>query len=225
MTTWTSSCPAKRGRGTTLRSRVVEGASASKLARPHAPSTTLRVVPPPPHFVRGRIKRNRSRDALTRPSFANHDDAKNRFASGNQRGKRSAERRMPSMSASAQTSVRELAPLIRSAAARPQLLPPPLAGEGQGRARPPFGAHACGTRHRLSPRWLSPRTGFPEDGLRECFARSARLSSVKHAPRRPVFVPVDRGPRAARERIGISARGHRPSLSSFRLALPERRPQ
>jgi hypothetical protein len=31
-------------------------------------------------------------------------------------------------------------------------------------ARPPFGAHACGTRHRLSPRWLSPRTGFPEDG-------------------------------------------------------------
>ena len=26
---------------------------------------------------------------------------------------------------------------------------------------PPFGAHACGTRHRLLPRWLSPRTGFP----------------------------------------------------------------
>jgi hypothetical protein len=37
------SCPAKRGRGTTLRSRGVEGASASKLAPPpqHAPSTTL----------------------------------------------------------------------------------------------------------------------------------------------------------------------------------------
>ena len=98
--TFTSSCPAKRGRGTTLRSRVVEGASDSNLARPHAPSTTLRVVPLPPHFVRGRIKRNRSRDALTRPSFAHdHDDAKNRFASGNQRGKRSAERRMPTMSA------------------------------------------------------------------------------------------------------------------------------
>jgi len=208
--------PAQQGGGRGV------GLQASSAARPlHHPSGG----PPPPHFVRGRIKRNRSRDALTRPSFANHDDAKNRFASGNQRGKRSAERRMPSMSASAQTSVRELAPLIRSAAARPQLLPPPLAGEGQGRARPPFGAHACGTRHRLSPRWLSPRTGFPEDGLRECFARSARLSSVKHAPRRPVFVPVDRGPRAARERIGISARGHRPSLSSFRLALPERRPQ
>ena len=39
--------PRERGRGTTLRSRVVEGASASKLARPHAPSTTLQVVPLP----------------------------------------------------------------------------------------------------------------------------------------------------------------------------------
>jgi len=26
---------------------------------------------------------------------------------------------------------------------------------------PPFGAHACGTRHRLLPRWLGSRTGFP----------------------------------------------------------------
>ena len=55
----------------------------------------------------------------------------------------------------------QFAPLIRSAAARTC-----------SEARPPFGAHACGTRHRLSPRWLSPRTGFPEDGPRECFARS-----------------------------------------------------
>src|SRR5262249_50512737 len=39
-------------------------------------------------------------------------------------------------------------------------------------ARPPFGAHAGGTRHRLSPRWLSPRTGFPQDAAFGCFARS-----------------------------------------------------
>jgi hypothetical protein len=136
-----------------------------------------------------------------------------KIRSRHQRGKRSAERRMPTMSASAQTSVRELASLIRYAAARPF------------GARPPFGAHACGTRHRLSPRWLSARTGFPADEPRRCFARLAQLSSVKHAPCRPVFLPVDRGPRAARERIGNSARGHRPSLPSFRLALPERRPQ
>ena len=116
-----------------------------------------------------------------RPSFANHDDAKNRFAS--RQSKREAERRKAHAIhvRVAQTSVRELAPLIRSAAARPF------------GARPPFGAHACGTRHRLSPRWLSPRTGFPENGPHRCFARLALLSSVKHAPCRPVFLPVEAG--------------------------------
>jgi hypothetical protein len=54
------------------------------------------------------------------------------------KGKRSAERRIVlPMSAS-------------SAAAR-----------CPGATHPPFGAHACGTRHRLLPRWLSPRTAFP----------------------------------------------------------------
>ena len=46
-------------------------------------------------------------------------------------------------------------------------------------------------------RWLSPRTGFPADEPRRCFARLALLSAVKHAPCRPVFLPADRGPRAA----------------------------
>jgi hypothetical protein len=41
-------------------------------------------------------------------------------------------------------------------------------------ARPPFGAHACGTRHRLLPRWLSSRTGFPAAAANESFARFAR---------------------------------------------------
>src|ERR1700678_3788850 len=51
-----SSCPAKRGRGTALRSSAVEGVSAVKqilfIARPlhHAAHG-----PPPPHWVRGRI--------------------------------------------------------------------------------------------------------------------------------------------------------------------------
>ena len=35
---------------------------------------------------------------------------------------------------------------------------------------PPFGAHACGTRHRLLPRWLSSRTGFPAAAANRCFA-------------------------------------------------------
>jgi hypothetical protein len=41
------------------------------------------------------------------------------------------------------------------------------------------------------------------------------LASVKQAPCRPVLVPVDRCPRAARVRIGNSARGHRTSLRLF----------
>jgi hypothetical protein len=85
---------------------------------------------------------------------------------------------------------------------------------------PPFGAHARGTRHRLLPRWLSPRTGFPaarrETGVSP--ASPAKGTAVKHAPCGPVFVPVDRGPRAARERIGKkSARGHRIPLRCYGL--------
>ena len=88
-------------------------------------------------------------------------------------------------------------------------------------ARPPFGAHACGTRHRLLPRWLSSRTGFPAAAADGCFTRFAnqrkKIAAVKHAPCGPVFVPVDRGPKAARERSLLnSARGHRISLSSIR---------
>jgi hypothetical protein len=48
---------------------------------------------------------------------------------------------------------------------------------------PPFGAHACGTRHRLLPRWLSSRTGFPAAAANESFARFAqtlpRLSTLR----------------------------------------------
>jgi hypothetical protein len=155
---------------------------------------------------------NRSRGALVRPSFANHDDAKKDSLPSS---KREAERRKAHAN-----HVRVCAnKCARTCATHPYAAARPFG------ARPPFGAHACGTRHRLSPRWLIARTGFPADEPRRCFARLAQLSSVKHAPCRPVFLPVDRGPRAARERIGNSARGHRPSLPSFRLALPERRPQ
>jgi hypothetical protein len=77
--------------------------------------------------------KNRSRDALTRPSFAHHHDARKdslparmipksgvRFSDKIMRtkGKRSAERRMPTMSALSQTSVRSLrhlsAPRLRA---------------------------------------------------------------------------------------------------------------
>ena len=116
------------------------------------------------------------------------------------RGKRSAERRMPIMSALRKQVYAVCAThLLRGCA--------PLSG-----ARPPFGAHACGTRHRLSPRWLSSRTGFPQGTAFRSFARSPHAPCVKHAPCGPVFLPVDRGPGAARVRMGNSARGDRISL-------------
>jgi hypothetical protein len=64
-----------------------------------------------------------------------------------------------------------------------------------------------------STRWLSSRTGFPAAFAQQVFCpfRLTKAAAVKHAPCRPVFVPVDRGPEAARERIGketkIRARG------------------
>ena len=75
-----------------------------------------------------------------------------------QKGRRSAERRMPTMSA----QHRQTLPLVDalSAAAR----------HYRRRARLP--ALHRGTRHRLSPRWLSPRTGFPQGAACRCFARS-----------------------------------------------------
>jgi hypothetical protein len=75
---WTSSCPAKRGRGTTPRSRVVEGASASKLALPPpAPPPCFAWSPSPaPFHCAGADKQNHSRDALTRPSLAHDHNAK-----------------------------------------------------------------------------------------------------------------------------------------------------
>jgi hypothetical protein len=44
------------------------------------------------------------------------------------------------------------------------------ARHSRGRARLP--ALHRGTHHRLLPRWLSPRTGFPQSTARRCFARS-----------------------------------------------------
>jgi hypothetical protein len=71
-----------------------------------------------------------------------------------------------------------------------------------------------------STRWLSSRTGFPAALADRCFACFAKkLAAVKHAPCGPVLVPVDRGPEAARVRIGNSARGHRASLSLLRHAV------
>jgi hypothetical protein len=169
-----------------------------------APSTMLRMVPLPrcagadaerrprgallsAPATRGRIRDSALAAPLMRPSFCSPRRQGKLLplineGSGAPRG---ACRSCPRCA----NKCTQSAPLVCTAAAQPLR-----------EARPPFGAHACGTRHRLSPRWLSPRTGFPQGTAFRSFARSPHAPCVKHAPCGPVLLPVDRGPRAARER-------------------------
>jgi hypothetical protein len=102
-------------------------------------------------------------------------------------GRRSADRRTVHVRA-AQTSVRELAHLICCAAA------------AHIASRSPFGApprHSPGRTHPPLAQLQFPRFLRPSStGVTRC-----RLSRVYRAPRRPVIVPVERWPRAARERF------------------------
>jgi len=67
------------------------------------------------------------------------------------------------------------------------------------------------------PDGSAPEPGFPRRRLTRVLPASPKDAAVKHAPCGPVFVPVDRYPKAARERKWrASARGHRISLSSIR---------
>jgi hypothetical protein len=153
-----------------------------------SPSTTLRVVPPP-RFA-GADARYRSRDTSC-PSLAYHH-AIQRFAP---KRERSAERRIQPMPRSASSCCNE-----------------PALGRGSAhfRARPPSGALL-----RLSPGRTHPplaQLQFPRF-LRPDLAGVTRfdLSRVYRAPRRPVVVPVERWPKAARER-SASIRARAPPL-------------
>ena len=166
-------------------------------------------MPPPPPFgrspspaSRGRIKQSRPRGAFERPSFAHHQPSVRK-----QRNKKKGGE-APKDALFANCRLRGSATL------------------DERRARLPALRH--GTRHRLSPRWLSPRPGFPQRRGGTVFCRhAAKLSCVKHAPCGPVLLPADRCPRAARERFarpraGIRTRsavkiasGMRPSVSEF----------
>ncbi len=90
---------------------------------------------------------------------------------------------------------------------------------------PPFGAHAAALATGCYPDGSALEPGFPRPlaqgvaGERTFCPRrpttKATKTAVKHAPCRPVLVPVDRGSEAARVRIGNSARGDRTSLRSY----------
>ena len=106
-----------------------------------------------------------------------------------QKGRRSADRRHP-------TKLRT----IGCGGVPLSLSPPPLAGEvGRGRAR--LSALHRGTRQAgRNQHWLSSRPALPETRLLRALPVVASLEFYR-APRRPVVVPVGRGPRAARERF------------------------
>ena len=89
---------------------------------------------------------------------------------------------------------------------------------GSGRGTPPFGAHACGTRHRLLPRWLSPGTGFPAalaGGFCPLRQTMPQLSTLR-ADRSYCRSTGDPEPPGCGWQ---AARGHRASLSSLRHAF------
>ena len=98
--------------------------------------------------------RHRSRDACA-SEFA----APQRKIRLNKKGGESAERRMPTTSAQ-QRRMSPFADAFRAAARR-----------SRGRARLP--ALHRGTHQRLLPRWLSPRTGFPQSTAKRVFCPPA----------------------------------------------------
>jgi hypothetical protein len=79
------------------------------------------------------------------------------------------------------------------------------------------------------PDGSAPEPGFPRRPLTGVSpvspTKRKRNAAVKHAPCGPVFVPVDRGPEAARERIGKNIRARAPHLAfAVSACRPERRP-
>jgi hypothetical protein len=137
-----------------------------------------------------------SRRAST-PELCHHHDAisKNRLAPGNKREAKRRKAHANHVRAHRQTSPSADA---LSAAAR----------HCRGRARLP--ALHRGTRHRLLPRWLSPRTGFPQGTARKVFCPLAAVRlelSTLRADRsfcRPTGAPEPPGSGSH-----SSARGHR----------------
>jgi hypothetical protein len=143
----------------------------------------------PPARGEGMGKRSRSRGASSRPSFAHHN-AKKRFASkkqGSGAPKGALSNQYPRLAR------------LRAALAARRLSALTLAALATG----------------YYPDGSAPEPGFPRRRLTGVLPASLKNAAVKHAPCGPVLLPVDRGPRAARVRIGNSARGHRtpPSLS------------
>ena len=140
-----------------------------------------------------------------RPSSAHHHAPKK--IRPQQKGRRSAERRMCQPYPRSSDKRRRLPMLQRGCA--------PLSG-----ARPPSGASPRHSPPATTPMAQPQNRVSAKYGAQVFCPFAAHALCVKHAPCGPVLLPVDRCPRAARERIAFtSARGHRVPLPSSESAL------
>ena len=101
------------------------------------------------------------------------------------KGKRSAERRIVQPCPHRQTSLRNSS--VRGCALQPA-------------ARRLSALTLAALATGYYPDGSAPEPGFPRRRLTGVLPASPNNTAVKHAPCGPVFVPVDRGPEAARER-------------------------
>ena len=157
-------------------------------------------MPPPPRFawspspasLRYAVadKQNRSRGALMRPSFAHHHHA-------------IPKKIRPQQIKGGEAPKGAIQPL---AAQHRQALPP-IDARARLRAiteaRPPSGASPRHSPGRTHPALAQPQNRVSRHLELAGVLPAYILASVKRAPRRPVVLPVDRCPKAARERIAF----------------------
>ena len=170
--------------------RGLGGATRTASDNPH------RRTPPPPRqcavpLLRcaGADERQHSRGAASHPTHANH------HAQEKNRGRRSAERRMPSIVRAFANKSTRYAPLVCCADARQT-----------GRAA--FRRFAANSPRQSQPAWLSPRPCFLT-GSRGCHPPSP--VPVQRAPRRPVFLPDQRCPGPPGSGVQIRTRAPHPA--------------
>jgi hypothetical protein len=151
--------------------------------------------------------------APMRPSFGDHYDAISKIGSPPAiKGRRSAERRMPTMSAQQQQAL-PLADAFQRGCAPPS------------RARPPSGASPRHSPKACTPMAQPQNRVSSRRGAQGVLPARRMTPRVKHAPCRPVLLPADRCPGAARERIafhpraGTASRVHLPKVPSRKAPL------
>ena len=159
--------------------------------RGEAPSPSVASLLRPLPARRGEVKKkSRSRGAILRPSYAHHHDAiPKKFAPGN---KREAKRRKAQSNHWPRSTNKRCRRSMPGRGCAPY----------RRRARLPALHRGTRQAERIQP-VAQPQNRVSRHLELAGVLPAYILASVKRAPRRPVFLPVDRCPRAARERIAF----------------------